>query len=316
IVLKPPLRTAGLSASQISRNDLRIGVAGQIRFLELAAKALNDPLLGFRLARDEEPRQIGLFHYVAASSQTLGDALDRAQRYCSIANAGLVLQCVEACNFTIVLRYDGVARHSDRQQMECFMTWLIRFCRDATDRRLNPIAVQFVHRRFGEISELEKFFGCQIQFCADTDQVVFDKKIKHLRLASADPYLNEMLLQYCEQALAHRRCKAGPLRLTVENAIAPLLPHGKARLATVAETLGISSRTLARRLTAEGLRFGEILSQLRSDLATHYLGEANISISEIAWLIGYQGVSAFAHAYKRSTGMNPKTMRDKLLSSH
>ena len=93
VVLEPLLRSAGLSASQINGKDIRIGVASQIRFLELAAKALNDPVLGFRLARDGESlRLAGLLHYVAASSETLGDALDRTQRFCSIANAGLVLQ--------------------------------------------------------------------------------------------------------------------------------------------------------------------------------------------------------------------------------
>jgi AraC-like DNA-binding protein len=277
---------------------------------------LKDPLLGFRLARDGELRQIGLLHYVAASSETLGDALDRAQRYSSIANAGLVLKCFEACNFTIALRYAGVARHSDRQQMECFVTTLIRFCRASTDRHLNPIAVHFVHRRSGESSELEKFFGCRIEFGADTDQIIFDKKAKQLRLVSADPYLNDILLHHCEQALAYRRFRAGSLRISIENAITPLLPHGKARLDAVSQTLGVSSRTLARRLTEQGLSFGEILNQLRSDLATHYLGEANLSISQIAWLVGYQGVSAFSHGCKRWTGTNPKRMRDKLLASH
>jgi len=122
IVLKPLLRSAGLSVRQINRKDVRIGVASQITFLELAARALNDPVLGFRLARDGEHRLAGLLHYVTASSQTLGDALERVQRYCSIANAGLVLQCVEACNLTIALPYASVARHSDRQQMEYFVT--------------------------------------------------------------------------------------------------------------------------------------------------------------------------------------------------
>jgi AraC-like DNA-binding protein len=89
----------------------------------------------------------------------------------------------------------------------------------------------------------------------------------------ADPYLNETLLHHCEKALAYRRSSAGSLRVSIENAITPLLPHGKARLDAVAQTLGVSSRTLARRLTAEGLSFGEVLNQLRSDLATHYLGE-------------------------------------------
>jgi AraC-like DNA-binding protein len=316
IVLEPLLRSAGLSVSQIDRKDMRLSVAGQIRFLELAANALKDPLLGFRLARDGDPRQVGLIHYVAVSSETLGDALERVQRYSSIANAGLVLKCSEGRNLTITLRYAGVARHSDRQQMECFVTWLIRFCRASTDRRLNPIAVHLVHRRSDESSELEKFFGCRIQFGADTDRIIFDKEAKQLRLVSADRYLNEILLQDCEQALAYRRSGAGPLRITIENAITPLLPHGKARLDAVAQSLGVSSRTLARRLTAEGLSFGEILDQLRSDLATHYLGEANLSISQIAWLVGYQGVSAFSHGYKRWAGMNPKRMRDKLLAGH
>ena len=90
---------------------------------------------------------------------------------------------------------------------------------------------------------------------------------------------------------------------------------GKAQLPAVAQMLGLSNRTLARRLTAEGLSFSEILDQLRSDLAAHYLGDASLSISQIAWLVGYQGVSAFSHGCKRWTGMNPKRMRDKLLAS-
>ena len=66
-------------------------------------------------------------------------------------------------------------------------------------------------------------------------------RAKQLRLVAADPYLNEMLLEYCEQALAYRRSREGALRITIENAITPLLPHGKARLGTVAETLGVSA---------------------------------------------------------------------------
>jgi hypothetical protein len=90
IVLEPLLRRAGLSLSQINKKDVRIGVASQIMFLELAAQALKDPLIGFRLARDGDLRQMGLLYYAAASSETLGEALGRAQRYSSIVNAGVV----------------------------------------------------------------------------------------------------------------------------------------------------------------------------------------------------------------------------------
>jgi transcriptional regulator GlxA family with amidase domain len=78
----------------------------------------------------------------------------------------------------------------------------------------------------------------------------------------------------------------------------------------------MSSRTLARKMAAEELSFSNILNQLRSDLATHYLSDADLSISQIAWLVGYRGIGAFSHSYKRWTGLNAKKMREKLITSH
>jgi AraC-like DNA-binding protein len=148
------------------------------------------------------------------------------------------------------------------------------------------------------------------------DQIIFEKRVKKLPLVSADPYLNEILLRDCEQALAYRRSSEGSLQITIENAISPLLPHGKARLDAVATARGVSRRTLARRLTAKGLRFGRIVDQLRSDLAAHYLRDASLSISQVAWLVGYKGISALSHSCKRWTGLNPKRMRAKFLPKH
>jgi AraC-like DNA-binding protein len=311
IALEPLLKSAGLSISQIDQKDMRIAVASQIKFLELAAKALKDPLLGFKLACDADLRQMGLLYYAAAASETLSAALHQAERYSSIVNAGVVLKCFEGKSFTIALSYAGVARHSDRQQMELLVTTVIRVCRTLTGCQLRPTSVHFVHRRSGKSSQLEKFFGCRVEFGVETDEIIFDRNAAQLPLIGADPYLNEILLHYCEQALAHRRSNASSLRTTVENAITPLLPHGKARFDAVAQKLGVSRRTLARRLAAEGLRFGEILKRMRSDLTEHYLSEADLSISQTAWLVGFQTIGAFSHSCKRWTGMSPKRLRDK-----
>ena len=91
IPLQPLLRRVSLSEFQIDTPDARIGVASQIAFLELAAAALGEPLLGFKVACDFDLRQTGLLFYVAASSETLGDALERVQRYTSIVSTALVL---------------------------------------------------------------------------------------------------------------------------------------------------------------------------------------------------------------------------------
>jgi AraC-like DNA-binding protein len=116
-------------------------------------------------------------------------------------------------------------------------------------------------------------------------------------------------LRNTEEALAHRPAHGATLRSNVENAITPLLPHGKASAGEVARQLGMSHRTLARRLAAEQLTFSEIQTELKTDLAKRYLRDGDLPISQIAWLLGYREVSAFTHAFRRWTGTAPRQSR-------
>jgi AraC-like DNA-binding protein len=314
IPLEPLLKRTGLSLDQLDNKHLRIAVASQIRFLELAANDLDDSVLGFRLACGGDLREMGLLHYAAGASATLADALHRFERYSSIANEGLLLKCVRARDLTIELSYAGVARHTDQQQMEFLVTTLVRSCRVLTGQNL-PAAIHFAHRRPKEASVLETYFAGRVIFGAGGDKITFGDKAGQLPVVHADPYLDKMLLDYCEQALSRRRANASLLRSTIENAIAPLLPHGEAKFDEIAHKLGMSRRTLARRLKAEGLTFSEILQQLRNDVTMRYLSEADLSISQIAWLVGFQSVGAFSHSCKRWKGMSPKVLRNTLIGT-
>jgi AraC-like DNA-binding protein len=89
------------------------------------------------------------------------------------------------------------------------------------------------------------------------------------------------------------------------------LPHVKAIAGEIARRLGVSQRTFARRLSSEGLTFSGILEAFRSDLAQRYLTDKGLSISQIAWLLGYREVSALSHAFKRWTGETCRGARSK-----
>jgi AraC-like DNA-binding protein len=78
------------------------------------------------------------------------------------------------------------------------------------------------------------------------------------------------------------------LRTKVENTISSLLPHGRVVVGEVARTLGMSERTLGRKLADEGLNFTDILQQLRRDLAVRYLDDRKLRVSKIAWLLGLE----------------------------
>jgi AraC-like DNA-binding protein len=307
--LDPLLKRAGLTHQQIEDRSARITVRRQIQFLNLVANDLHDPFLGFHLAQVPDLREAGYLYYVPASCENLGDALRRVARFASITNEGLSLTCLENQDIRLVVDYVGVARHLDRHQIEFLMTFLIRICRHLTGLPLRPSWVRLTHRHSSDCSELAAYFGGKLDFAASVDEVAFSGTAKDLRVVSADPFLNELLVAHCEEALSHRPMNRGSFRSAVQNAIVPLLPHGKARASAVAKKLGLSQRTMARRLLLEDLTFSDVLDSLRGDLARQYLADPDLSISRIAWLLGYQEVSAFTHAFKRWTGTTPRQAR-------
>ena len=302
----PLLKRAGLTLQQIETPDARVGVRNQIRFLDLVAHQLSDEFLGFRLAQHFDLRELGLLYYVQASSETLGDALRRVARYCTIHNEGVNITYRQAKDISMTCKYVGVARAVDRHQMEFVITTLVRLSRHLTSRQLWPIRIQLMHRRTEVPLEFRTFFGSDIVFGSDIDEVAFPEASARLSVVEADPYLNSLLIKYCDDALSSRRAKSSAWRLSVENSIAPLLPHGQARIAEISQRLGVSPRTLERRLACEGMTFSRVLDELRFDLARRYLQERDLPISEIAWLLGYRETSAFNHAFKRWTGKTPK----------
>ena len=88
-----------------------------------------------------------------------------------------------------------------------------------------------------------------------------------------------------------------------------LLPSGRSVIGDVARTLGMSTRTLQRRLGAESSRYQVVLNQTREQLARHYLGSSTMSGAEIRFLLGYDDPSSFFRAFHQWTGQTPETVR-------
>jgi len=239
----------------------------------------------------------------------LGEALKRLARYSKITNEALVFGYREGNRLVINLSYSGVPRHSDRHQIEFCMFGLLRVCRMLTGQDLVPQHFSIAHHRSQAILEITRFVGTKVEFGAERDEFALNLDARELPLVHSDSYLNDLLLKYCEAALADRRGDTSQLRTRVENAIASLLPHGRVLVEDIARSLGVSERTLARKLSDEGLNFTEILQQLRRDLAVRYLDDRKLHVSKIAWLLGFHEVSAFTHAFKRWTGKTPSQIR-------
>jgi AraC-like DNA-binding protein len=96
----------------------------------------------------------------------------------------------------------------------------------------------------------------------------------------------------------------------VHAAIVARLSHGQVRLASIADELKLSPRTLQRKLSEAGATFQQVLDQARFALAKDYLRRPELSLIDIAFLLGYQEQSAFNHAFKEWAGVNPGAYRN------
>ncbi len=308
IATSPLLLRAGLSedglawaADESPGVAQRVSAIGQCKFLDYAAEAMNDSAFGLHLARQIDPRDVGLYFYAGSTARDLGEALALFSRYCRIVNEAFRLTQRPA-DAAIEFEFVGLPRYAARQNMEYVVAGIRTALRTISGHRVVPTKVAFAHNRNSDLREFERFFGCPVEFGAPSTALRISADALRLPLITSDPKLLRILRPYCEAAGKERKAKPGTLRAAVEAEVEKLLPDGKAKAENVAKALALSLRTLARRLADEGTTYAEVVDQLRKSLAIQYLKDPGISLGQIAWLLGYEGSTSFNHAFKRWTG--------------
>jgi AraC-like DNA-binding protein len=312
VAVGPLLRRAGLSQQDFGGPQQRISAASQGKFLEYAAEAMDDSAFGLHLAAEANPREAGLVFYVMSAANNLGEALALFARYSRIVNEAVGFKIVPAAEGVVAeISLVGLSRHTAKQVTEFGVALTIKALREIAGRNIRPTRLSFVHARNSDMPAFELFFGCPVEFGALRDQIAFSNDSVSLPLITEDRYLLETLQPICDAAAKERGTAIGSLRAAVENEAQRLLPHGKANRHRVAKSLGHSDRTLSRKLADEGTTYEEVLDQLRQSLALQYIEERGVSLSQIAWLLGYEGSSSFNHAFKRWTGRSPSADRNR-----
>ena len=321
VATAPVLREAGISERDLAASDPvhhRISAAGQSRLLDCAAEATEDTAFGLHLAEQTDPRDAGIIFYAMSAAENLGEALALFDRYSRIVNeAGRLKLTASPRGLIVEIGFVGLPRPLGRQGAEFLMAVIVRALRELAGRNVRPIRVAFAHARNADMPEFARFFGCPVEFGRAVDEGVssdlleFSTDAVAAPLVTADLKLFKALEPFCDLAAKERRTASDTLRAAVEKEVEELLPHGKAQKQTVASALGLSTRTLARRLAVEGTTYEEVLDQLRRSLALQYLKDPGMSLSQITWLLGYEGSTSFNHAFRRWTGHAPSVVRKR-----
>ena len=302
-------RRAGVSSHVLRDPEARVPFAVAERIGMHAAELCGDPNLGLHLAQDvRDPRVFDAGILLMMASPTLGDSIERMARYQRFWADGE--------RFILVPTAAGVwLRRAQRYQMneyqrhseECAKAEFVLGARMLTERDVAPRAVRFRHKAPADRREHDALFRCPIEFGAEYAEAELDRETLALALPNANATYCAIFQQQVERALARLPAESG-LAADVRGAALAALSSGDCSLSGTARVLGISPRTMQRRLQAEGTSFAELIDALRRELATAYL-DRHVPVPEIAWLLGYAEPSAFYHAFKRWTGRTPEQLR-------
>ena len=301
----------GLHREQLAGPDAHIPFNAHVMLLENAACALQEPCFGFRLGSEIELTEAGLVAYVTLNSPDLGAALRNLCRYLVILTEGSVGELrVEAGEAKLVFSFADPIGTASRQLHEFGVTSMVRVCEAITGHRVRPVRVELRHDTACPM--LARHLGLPVAVYQPHSALVLDAASLRVPVVNADARLLDLLRRYADELLA-RRARKDDLVARAERWILENLHTGEVGAARLARGLGMSDRTLARRLAEDGLTPAGLVEELRQQLANKYLAERAFPLGRITYLLGYSDLSAFTRAFRRWTGRTPSKWRAELL---
>lgn len=303
---------AGLPPATLASIPEELPVSSYIALLEAGARQANDPHFGLHVGEKVSPAAYSAYGMVLLASSNFGHAMQLTQRFESLAHdLGRSVLAVEGAvaHYEWLSHYPQANRHlveSVYAGIRVFGSWL-------AGRQLMPLAIRFMHADPGHgNAEYLRVLGIAPQFGAPRHSATFDSQLLAMPIPNADTSLYPVLLQHAERLLEQRSVQAEPLVAKVRAALLPRLRSGEAKLAPVAAELGLSARTLQRKLAEAGSSFQGELDALRFSLAQDYLRQRDLGLVDIAFLLGFQEQSAFTHAFREWSGINPGAWRERV----
>jgi AraC-like DNA-binding protein len=307
------LRGTGILLSQLEDAEARMTLQQELTFYRNTLELTGDPTIGLKLGEPFIPQRYGLFGYAMLSAATFRHALTLAENFGRLTFSF----------FTLKFGVSGMRAWFSLSEPPPIEQELVDLY---LDRDMSAAKVGFIeilgepfpleevyltHDGHGRQQIYRDYFGGDVQFCHCDGKFLYSSAILDNPLPQSDPDSIRHLQQQCQMLIAKLTTQGhfiDDVRMLVL-----ARPGFFPDVDYVAEKLGLSTRTLRRRLKEEGSSYRELLEEIRFGLAKEYLGETNLPMEEISVLLGYTESGNFSHAFRRWSGESPSRWRDSSL---
>jgi AraC-like DNA-binding protein len=262
-----------------------------------------------RLGQRMEAEDYGTLGLSWKTCWTARDILDRTARYMVLVTNHGSIQISEKDRLScICLNRDPVNKALELSNETTFAMFT-KIIRDVTASNIHPALVTFKHPPPGTIGLYESFFKCSVIFGHDENTLHFHNKDLDTPTLKADKSIQKYLIDRMDEEAKGINVHSNELLTDVQLLIREALPSGIPSVLQIGRHMGMSGRTLKRRLAENGLTFRSLIQRTQEDIARSLLRNSDCSIGEIAFQAGYSEQSAFNRAFKRWTGQPPLEFR-------
>jgi AraC-like DNA-binding protein len=303
------LSKAGIGSAEFANPSTRVSHKLMMHLVEQCVNISGDPALGLRAGEHLEPANGDVLAHASPFVATLGDAMRCISQYLRLVSDAEEVTLVGSGEL-IEWRFrstDGVDRPAAANDF--IIASMLKLARMRVAKYEPPTELRFMHERPSYASAYDRF-ETKVVFGAPYNAIVLPKSRLSMPMERKPAPGQAAFEVHARQVLQRINRKDG-LCGRVREEVALHLSTGAVSMNWIAEHLAMSVATLRRRLGDEGTTYAEVVDDIRKQLADRYLKERSLTVSEIAFLLGFANVTAFHRAFKRWRGMPPAAYRAK-----
>lgn len=281
----------------------------QVALWQETCRRIQDPCFGLKFGEFWHPSHFGTLGFAVLASSTLRITLERFIRFHRVVSDTPYAELHEHKDkgLLVFTLNDNNKEPYPPARDDAALAFIMSLLRVNFQQDLAPISVTFTHSSPDCADKFEEFFQAPITFDASVSSLSLSLDMMDIVLPSG----NEELAAFSDQAMTKYIATLGKETLVsrVQTIIVEHLPSGNANIENVASELYLNTRKLQRLLLQDGTTFISLLNETRMKIAKQYVQDKTMDLTEVAFLLGFSGLSAFSRSFKRWTGRSPDQYR-------
>lgn len=308
VSLPAVLRQAGLPIHLLDQERVWLDTRELFAFHSAIDRVSERPAIGLLVGSEERLERYSPIAIAALYSRTFHEAMQRISRYKRLTGPQEIRLLEKAQEIEVEFAWLLADCQEPDHLVDMCMSWLVTIGRRGIGHRIHPIRLE-LKRSAQQREPYDEFYGCPVQFDGAANKVTFSLEDVRKPFLTYNLDLLELIAPQLEADLKELKA-SGTLDSQVKAIVKRFLAGQKPRLEEVAFEMRLSSRTLQRRLLAEGRNFHGLVEEARQEMARHYLLESSLELSETAYLLGFDDPNSFIRAFHRWEGVSPGEWRN------